>query len=115
MRYTNKNISHSTQIDTSINIREGESMEEKLRRLTISKEPIEVDFTPEIYQERRAGVDPMCDIRTDKFEVAQAATDKISRTYALARHNRDDFGKKKAEEFTYVTDTDGNVVKNPNV
>lgn len=113
MRYKNKNITKKSDFDTQHVLREGESIEEKLRRLTLTKEPMEVDFTPEIYQERKAGVDPACDIRTDKFEIAQAACDTMSRTYALARHNRDDFGKKKVEEFTYVTDTDGNVIKNP--
>lgn len=112
MRYTNKNITKPTDFDTQRYLREGESIEEKLRRATMTKEPIEVDFTPEIYQERKSGVDPMCDIRTDRFEMAQQACDNMSRTYLLGRMNRDDFGKRKAEEFTYVTDTDGNIVKN---
>lgn len=113
MRYTNKKITQKAKINTSNFLREGESMEEKLRRATMTKEPIEVDFTPEMYQERKAGVDPMCDIRTDKFQMAQDACDTMTRTYLLGRLNREDLGKKKAEEFTYVTDTDGNIVQNP--
>lgn len=112
MRYTKKNITTKARMNTERFLREGQSIEQTLRKATMTKEPIEVDFTPEIYQERKAGVDPMCDIRTDKFAMAQAACDNMSRTYLLGRKNRDDFGKKKAEEFTYVIDTDGNVVKN---
>lgn len=112
MRYTNKKITQPSLIQ-SAKIQEGESIEQKLRRLTITKEPIEVDFTPEIFQERKAGVDPMCDIRTDKFEMAQAACDNMSRTYLLSRKNRDNFGKDedgKPKKHTWVTDTDGNIV-----
>ena len=114
MRYTNKQITTRAKINTNHVLREGESIEQKLRRYTITKEPLEVDFTPEIYQERKAGVDPMCDIRTDKFEMAQAACDTMSRTYLLARKNRDDFGKDEngnPKKHTWVTDTDGNIVK----
>lgn len=113
MRYTNKKITQPSLIQ-SAKIQEGESIEQKLRRLTITKEPIEVDFTPEIFQERKAGVDPMCDIRTDKFEMAQAACDIMTRTYLLGRKNRDNFGKDengKPKKHTWVTDTDGNIVQ----
>lgn len=114
MRYTNKKVATKAKINTNQFLREGESIEQKLRRVTATKEPIECDFTPEIYQERKAGVDPMCDIRTDKFEMAQAACDKMSRTYLLARMNRDDYGKDEngnPKKYTYVTDSDGNIVK----
>lgn len=112
MKYKGKNTTTKTSINTHKFLREGESIEQKMRRATMTQEPIEVDFTPEIYQERAAGVDPMCDIRTDKFQMAQDACDTMSRTYLLGRMNRQDMGNKKAEEFTYVTDTDGNIVKN---
>ena len=112
MRYNGKKTNLGTCINTTPFLREGESIEEKLRRATATQEPLEVDFTPEIYQERAEGVDPMCDVRTDKFQMAQDACDTMSRTYLLGRMNRQEMGKKKAEEFTYITDTDGNIVKN---
>lgn len=112
MRYTNKNIRVSTQI-TAGEIREGKSIEQLLREMKASKSPIDVETAPEIFQERSAGVDPMCDIRTDKMALAQEACSQITRTHMLARANRGDMGNKKQEEFTYVTDTDGNIVKNP--
>lgn len=113
MIYGKKKISQNTQLDNTCAIREGETIEKKLARLVSNDESIEMDMTPEIYQERNAGVDPFCDIRTDRMAMAQEAQDNITRTHLLARANREDMGKKKADEFTYVTDTNGNIVKNP--
>ena len=112
MIYGKKLITTHTQINTSKNVQEGETLEEKLARMTINEEVVDLTSVPPIYQERRAGVDPMCDIRTDRMQLAQDACTKITRTHMLARANREDMGKKKAEEFTYVTDTNGNIVKN---
>lgn len=113
MRYTRtKNIVTRTQMDNTCAMAEGETIEKKLRRLVESGEPLDMDKAGLIYQERKSGVDPMCDIRTDRMEMAQQARDQITRTHMLARANREDMGKKKAEEFTYVTDTNGNIVKN---
>ena len=115
MKYKGKKIRVGTQINTNAQTtREGKSIEQMLRQMKANKEPLEDgSFTPEIFQERSAGVDPMCDIRTDKMALAQEACDSITRTHLLARANRGDMGNKKAEEFTYVTDTEGNIVKNP--
>ena len=115
MRYNKKNIRVTTQINTTEFLREGESIESKLRKIVASQESIDIEMSPEIYQERSAGVDPMCDIRTDKMALAQNACDSITRTHLLARANKNDMGTKKQEDFTYVTDSNGNVVKNPNL
>ena len=115
MRVLKKNIRHFGDINTTKNLREGQSLQELLRKYKAEKSPIDIDITPEIFQERAAGVDPMCDIRTDRMELAQQACDQIARTHMLARANRGDMGKKKQEEFTWVTDSNGNIVKNPNV
>lgn len=112
MNHRNKNIFTQSKINTSHNLREGESIEQTLRRITASGEVIETDASPEIFQERNAGVDPLCDIRTDKMEMAQAAFDKVTRTHLLARANKDDFGKKELEDFSFVTDENGNIVEN---
>lgn len=114
MKFNKIRINTKTSISANMNTQyAGESLEQKLRRVVESGEPIDMDMTPEIYQERSAGVDPMCDIRTDKMQLAQDACDSITRTHMLARANRGDMGNKKVEEFTYITDTDGNIVKNP--
>lgn len=111
----NKNIKKviaGSQINTSHLLREGESLEERLRRITISKEPIDTNQSPEIYQERNAGVDFACDIRTDRFAIAQGAMDTYTKTHMLARENKPNFGKQ--EGFTPVIDENGNIVQMPN-
>lgn len=112
MKFTGKSIITHTQMNNTCAMREGETIETKLARLVQTNEPIDIDGSSPIYQERKAGVDPFCDIRTDRMQMAQDAQDIITRTHMLARANRDDFGKKKAEEFTYITDTNGNIVEN---
>lgn len=116
MKYNSKkNIVVKTQLETSEHYTEGETIEKNLARITASDEPINQTTVPLLYQERKEGVNPLYDIRTDRMEMAQMARDKITRTHMLARANRDDMGKKKQEDFTYVTDTNGNIVKNPNL
>lgn len=56
---------------------EAEPLEVKLRRATESKEPIEA-VAPMIYTEKSKGVIPEYDIRTDRFELAQAAMEKLN-------------------------------------
>lgn len=55
----------------------GESLEDKVRRVTDSKEPIE-EIAPMIYGERKDGVLPETNIRTDKWDVAQQAMTTIA-------------------------------------
>lgn len=113
--YNKKNIVTKTQLETSEHFTEGETIEKCLARITENDQPINEATVPLLYQERKEGVNPMYDIRTDKMEMAQMARDKITRTHMLARANRDDMGKKKQEDFTYVTDSNGNIVKNPSL
>lgn len=74
----------------------GESIEEMLRRVTTSGEPIE-DSAPLIYTERKDGVQPQYDIRTDRFEIAQAAMDKVSATVQAQRDNKPSKEQPKTE------------------
>lgn len=55
----------------------GESIEDKVRRVTTTGEPIE-DSAPIIFQERKEGVNKAYDIRADKWDMAQEALDKIA-------------------------------------
>lgn len=55
----------------------GESIEEMLRRLTYTKEPIPSNVPP-IYTEEKDGVIPDTDIRHDRFDTAYEATDKFA-------------------------------------
>lgn len=55
----------------------GETLEGKIRRIVNNKEPI-TDGAPLIYTERKDGVMPEYDIRTDRFEIAIDAMDKVT-------------------------------------
>jgi len=66
--------------DTSLNVNEsleGETLETKMERVTTNKEPIK-DGAPLIYTERKDGVQPGYNIRTDRFEIAVEAMDKVT-------------------------------------
>ena len=67
---------------------EGESIEEKVRRVVMSKEPIEA-ISPMIYTERKDGVLPEYDIRTDRWEIAQSAMTTIATGKRGVRKNRE--------------------------
>lgn len=69
------------------NVFEGQSIEEKVRRITTSKEAIEA-ISPMIYQERKEGIKSAYDIRADKFEIAQAAMDSIATGTRQKRNER---------------------------
>lgn len=81
------------------NLRLGESLEQKLRRYKESQEPIE-QIGSEIYQERSEGVDPLCDIRTDRHDLALEAYDKVTKTHIKARNGK----------FEDGTDAEGNKI-----
>lgn len=65
----------------------GETIEQKIERVTVNREPI-TDGAPIVYTERREGVRPEFDIRTDKFEIAIDAMDKVSKTKIAEREGR---------------------------
>ena len=67
--------------------REGELIEEKVARLTQEKSPIN-DGAPIIYTERKDGVLPAYDIRTDRWEIAQAAME-VNQKAISAKRQRD--------------------------
>ena len=58
---------------------EGETIEEKIERIVQNNEPI-TDGAPLIYTEKSEGVVPGYDIRTDRFDVAIEAMDKVTAT-----------------------------------
>lgn len=67
--------------------REGESIEQKMRRIVDNKEPIK-DGAPIIHTERKEGVRPEFNIRTDRFEIAVEGTTKIEKSYKARRENK---------------------------
>lgn len=56
---------------------EGEPIEDKIRRILDENEPI-TDGAPVIYTDKKDGVRPEFNIRTDKWDIAIQAMDKVS-------------------------------------
>ena len=71
---------------------EGESIEKKISKLIENNEPI-TDGAPIIYTEKKDGVLPQYDIRTDKWDIAQSAMD-LANASKIAKSK----GMKKPEE-----------------
>ena len=71
---------------------EGETIENKVAKLLENNEPI-TDGAPIIYTEKKDGVLPQYDIRTDKWEIAQSAMD-LANASKIAKSK----GLKKPEE-----------------
>jgi hypothetical protein len=63
---------------------EGERIEDKVRRLMDEKSPIN-DGAPIIYTERKDGVLPAYDIRTDRWEIAQKAMEENMKAISAKR------------------------------
>ena len=90
---------HRTQL-RSLTQTEGESIELKVKRLIENKEPIK-DGSPLIYTEHKDGVRPEFNIRTDRFELATEAMDRVHKS-KLA---------KREEQLKKPEDEEGKIVK----
>ena len=73
----------------SVEIFEAETIEEKISRIVNNNEPI-TDGAPIIYTERKDGVLPEYDIRTDRWDIAINAMDKIHTDRIARRENKTD-------------------------
>jgi hypothetical protein len=62
---------------TNYEYQEGESIENKVRRITENNEPI-TDGAPIIYTNREDGVLPAYNIRTDRWDIAQQAMEAVN-------------------------------------
>ena len=56
----------------------GQSIEDRCKKLVETGEPIK-DTTPSIYTPKEKGVMPQYDIRTDKWDIAQNAMDRVNK------------------------------------
>lgn len=77
------NITSKTVIAKNVST-EGEMIEQKVERIMTLNEPIQ-DGAPIIYTERKYGVMPEHDIRTDRFDLALDATGHIARSNTIKR------------------------------
>lgn len=59
----------------------GESIEQEMRRATEEQTPIE-NVAPIMYTDRKDGVLPSTDIRTDRWDIAQKAMGHVNKTKA---------------------------------
>ena len=84
--YTNRNIRKNTDLTINTSV-EGETIEMKVERITVNREPI-TDGAPLIYTDKKQGVLAGYDIRSDRFEVAIEAMDKVSKTNQAKREER---------------------------
>lgn len=66
---------------------QGERIEQKIQRIMNNKEPIS-DGAPRVYTERKDGVQPAYDIRTDRWEVAVDAMDRVTKDKIAKREAR---------------------------
>lgn len=63
---------------------EGIPLEYQLEKITTERAPIEAT-SPIVFTERKDGVAPEYDIRTDRWEIAQEAMDKVSKSSIAKR------------------------------
>lgn len=79
----------------------GERIEDVIARAMSNNEPIGNE-SPMIYTERNVGVLPEHNIRTDRFDIAIAAMDKVSKTKAARRtmyiKNKEDNDKESPKD-----------------
>lgn len=82
---------------------EGETIETKIERIVNNGEPID-DVSPIIYTDRKEGVLPAYDIRTDRWDVAIDAMGKVEKTKMTIRkgyyENNNNDGKPESTETT---------------
>lgn len=82
-----KNIKYaSTQLKVNNSV-QGETIEQKVDRIINNGEPIK-DGAPLIYTERKDGVLAGYNIKTDRWEVAVDAMDKVAKAKTAQRENR---------------------------
>ncbi|NLE03777.1 MAG: hypothetical protein GX638_03105 [Crenarchaeota archaeon] len=110
MKKTKFIIKNETNFNITDIFYEGECIENKVNRILINKEPI-TDGAPLIYTKRQDGVLPGYDIRTDRFEVAIEAMDKVSKSKLTKRMeyiNKDSLPKEKPDAQKPDVQTTGN-------
>lgn len=81
-------------IKTNYEYQEGETIETKVKRIVENNEPI-TDGAPIIYTNREDGVLPAYNIRTDRWDVAQAAMDAVNQANLAKSKN---YGKIEQQE-----------------
>lgn len=76
---------------------QGETIEQKINRIVNNKEPIS-DGAPLVYTDRKDGVQPQYDIRTDRWDIAIDAMDTVTASHQAKRELR--LGEKTYDTMT---------------
>lgn len=76
-------IKNNTTLEVNDSV-EGETIETKIERIVENNEPIS-DGAPLIWTDRKDGVLPAYDIRTDRFDLAIDAMNAVSKTHIAKR------------------------------
>lgn len=100
-----KRITYKTSIAVNTAV-EGETIEEKVERIISNQEGIE-DTAEMIYTDRREGVKPEFNIRTDRWDIAAEMSDYANRSKVAKREEfyKDKNSEKSAEsESTQATE-----------
>lgn len=84
---------------TGVDKVEGELLQDKISRVTRSGEPIK-DGAPEIFTEKKDGVIPGYNIRTDRWEIAAEAMDSVTGSLLAKGENVGAAPVSKPEEGT---------------
>lgn len=82
-----------------VNTYEGETLENKVRRIVDNKEPI-TDGAPIIYTMKADGVIKAYNIRTDRWEIAQDAMDTVNKTMIARSENQYKMDQTKPSDNT---------------
>jgi len=96
-----KNLNIKTTLDTSDFLFTGESMEQYMNRVLVSGEPINA-ASPVIYTDRKSGVIPEYNIRTDRFDLALDAQSTIVKGQIAKRMEY--YKAEEADETPAVSD-----------
>lgn len=84
---------------------EGETLIKKIQRIMDENEPLK-DGAPMIYTPKQAGVRPDCDIRTDKWDIAMKAMNRVNE-YKLSEYLKEG----SIETPTEKGGDEGNIIK----
>ena len=86
---------------------EGETIETKVERVVNNNEPI-TDGAPLLYTERKNGVEPAFDVRTDRWDLAVDAMDLVTKDKLAKRAERieEKEKEKKSDEPSQQTTTE---------
>lgn len=77
--------------------KQGEPIEQKVHRIVNNKEPIK-DQAPLNYTERKDGINPDFDVRTDKWERALEAMDAVNKSKLTQRKSLGEIAKDNMEK-----------------